>query len=227
MKKIIIVLISIFIFSGCTVFYEINIDENLMVNENISFYEENIIFNENSPIQKSEYSVLLDQIKKKARDNNYEFIDKSSGNNIDLSLKKTIHFKNFKDPILLEGKYKNFKTMCSEKLCSISASVIENEILGDGNILYYNIGISVPYEVVKHNASHYDKKNNAFYWYYSPVDDAKNIEIVFKNGGEKILDQHQVKEKTKLIFWVIISVLFTTTIGAIGYKIYINNKASL
>ncbi len=227
MKKIIIILISIFILSGCTVFYEINIDENLMINEDISFKEDNVIFNQDSPITKADYLSLIKEIEKKAKDNNYEFIDKSIGDNIDLNLSKKIRFQDFKEPLLLEGKYKNIKTTCSENFCSLSASVIENDILGDGNILYYNIRVSVPYEVIKHNASYHDEKDNTYHWYYSPVDEAKNIEIIFKKGGKKVIEQNQTKEKTKLIFWVIISLLLTTTIGAVGYKIYISNKATL
>lgn len=227
MKKIILILMSIFLLSGCTVFYEINIDEGLNITENIFFKEDNVIFDEYSPLTKNEYFSLLEQIKESANDNNYVFTDRSIGNNIDLSLKKRILFKEFKDPILLNGKYKNLKTTCNEKFCSLTASVIKNTILGDGNFLYYNIAISLPFEVIKNNAEYVDEKTNTYHWYYSPVDEQKNIEIVFKNGGENVIELKAKKEKTKLVFWVIISVIVMTGIGTICYKIYRSNKATL
>ena len=108
MKKIILILISVLLFSGCTIYYELNIDEDLMINEDISFSEKNITFDEYSPMQKEEYQQLLEQIKKSSIDNNYELIDSSKGNDIKLNLKKRIAFKDFKDPVLLYGKSVRF-----------------------------------------------------------------------------------------------------------------------
>lgn len=227
MKKIVLILISIFLLSGCTVFYEIKIDEGLTITEDISFKEDNVMFDEYSPLTKREYMSLLEQIKKSANENNYIFTDKSNGSNIDLNLNRKVLFKEFKDPILLKGKYKNLRTTCNEKFCSLSASVVENTILGDGNFLYYNIAISLPFEVIKNNAQYVDENTNTYHWYYSPLDEQKNIEIVFKNGGKNIVESKIAKEKTKLIIWVIISIVITTIIGAIGYKVYTSNKVTL
>lgn len=227
MKKILIILISIFTLSGCTVYYDLNIDENLIITENIKYIEPNLTFSEDSNMQKKDYLELLNNIKESARENNYEFIDKTVGNNVNINLIKKTPFQNLKDPFFLKGKYENFNTTCTEKFCSLTASVIENTIIGDGDILYFNIGISLPYEVIKNNASFYDEKNNVYYWYHSPIDEQKNIEIVFKNGGENIIKANARKTKTNLIIWVIIGLLITTGIGAIGYKIYKSNKASL
>lgn len=226
MKQIILILMSIFLLSGCTIFYEITIDEGLTITENISFKEDNVIFDEYT-LTKEEYNDMLKFIQETADKNNYKFINNSKGNNLDLNLNKRTLFKNFEDPILLRGKYKNLKTTCNEKFCSLTASIIENDVLGDSNIIFHNISISVPFEVIKHNAESHNEKTNTYNWYYSPVDKPNNIEIVFKNGGKNIIKANKTKTKTKLIIYVIIGLVMTSLILVTSYKVYRSNKATL
>lgn len=227
MKKVFIILISLILLSGCTVYYDINIDENLIITENISYIEEDIRFDEETSMTKEEYEGILRNLKISAQEHNYEFIDKTQNNNVDISLVKETPFKNFNDPFFLNGKYEKFNTSCNEKLCSLTASVIENTNIGDGDLIYFNIGISVPYEVLKHNASYYDEQKNVYYWYHSPIDEQKNIELVFKNGGKNIIKSNETKAKTKSIFWVIIGLIISSVIVSFGYKIYKNSKPML
>ncbi len=226
--KLLFIIFSMYMLSGCTVYYNFNIDESLNINEEINFKYDNLNFDqENSTIDKEYYDNLLASVKKDAIDNNYTFIDNSVGNDKNFSLQKTSSFNNFKDPIFLEGKYERFKTFCNNDYCYLTASAINNDIIGEGDIVYLNIGISVPYEVIKNNASSFDEKTNKYYWNYSPISESKNIEIVFKRSGKNIVEDYKAKSETKSIIFVIIGVLFISVVLFIGAKFLKTNKAKL
>lgn len=227
-KKIIILFILTLVLSGCTIYYNINIDESLNINEEIKFKYDNLNFEgENAPINRENFDKLLNNIKKDAYDNKYNFIDESEGSNIKYTLKKSSSFSNFSDPVFLEGKYEKFKTNCNDKFCSISASVVENSTIGEGDLIYLNIGITVPYEVISHNAHDVDEDKNTYYWNYSAIGDQDNIEIVFRKSGKNIVEINQTKNETKKILWVIIGLSIISIIVFIGFKVNKANKVSL
>ncbi len=227
-SKIFIFLLLSLMFSGCTIYYNFNIDEALNINEEIKFKYDNLTFEgDNASITKDNYDKLMSNIKKDAQDNRYMFIDESNGNNIKYTLKKTSSFSNFKDPIFLEGKYEKFKTDCNDKFCSFSASVVENDITGEGDLIYLSIGISVPYEVIKHNATDFDEKNNIYYWNYSSIGEQNNIEIVFRKGGKNIVEINEAKNETKKILWGIIGISVISLAVFVGLKVMRTNKVGL
>jgi hypothetical protein len=169
----------------------------------------------------------MNTLKTNADEYHYQLINKTVDNDINLTLKKTNSFLNFKNPVFLENKYENFKTYCTEKFCSLTASVVENTIIGEGDVIYYNIGISVPYEVIKNNANFFDADKNIYYWYHSPLDEPTNIEFVFKKSGKNVVKNNEIKNKTKSYIWVIIGTIVLIGTGLIAYKVIKNNKPRL
>ena len=225
--KILFIIFSMFLLSGCTIYYDLNIDEDLNINENIHFESKNVLFDENSYFTREDYDSFVDNVKTSANKYGYQFIDKSIDNYVNLTLTKSNSFLEFKDPVFLENKYENFNTYCTDKFCSLTASVVEETIIGEGDVIYYNIGISVPYEVIKNNANHYDADRNIYYWYHSPLDEPTNIEFVFNKSGKNVVKNNEIKSKTKSYIWVIIGTIVLIGAGIITYKVIKNNKPSL
>ncbi len=228
MKKLFVIVFCMFILSGCTVYYDLKIDESLNITENINFRYDNISFEGPSAVMTEEdFNELKSNIKKDAEKYNYQIIDNTVGNNINYTLKKTGSFSNFSTPVFLEGKYESFITKCNESICSLTASSIENEIFGDGEIISYTIGVSVPFEVIKHNASKFDETTNSYYWYHSPMKESRNIEIIFRKNGKNVVEEYETKVKTKSYLWIIIGLSILSILSFVGIKIYRANKYRL
>ena len=225
--KILFIVLSMFLLSGCTVYYDLNIDEDLYLTENIHFESKDVLFDENSSITQEDYETFMNNLKSSANEYKYQLIDNTVNNDIDLTLKKTTPFLDFKDPVFLENKYEKFNTFCTDKYCSLTASVVEETIIGEGDVIYYNIGISVPYKVIKHNANYFDSKRNIYYWYHSPLDEPTNIEFVFNKSGTNVVKNNEIKNKTKNYIWVIIGTIVLVGIGIVTYKVVNNSKPRL
>jgi hypothetical protein len=228
MKKLFIILFCIITLSGCNIYYSFNIDESLNITESINFRYDNMSFEGTSAVMtEDDFINLKNSVKRDAEKYNYKIIDNTVDNNINYTLKRITSFSNFSTPVFLEGKYENFITKCNDSTCSLTASSIENEFYGDGNIVNYSISISLPFEVIRHNALSFDEKSNTYYWFHSPLKESRNIEIIFNKDGDNVVEEYETKVKTKSYLWIIIGVSILSILSFVGIKVYRANKYRL
>ncbi len=231
MQKILFIL-TIVIFSflllGCEATYKIIIDEDLTVTEKINFdYEVSDLeyFGDDYPF--GDYNPIpydVKDIKVQAEKEGYEVMDYSTSEKVDLTFRRKSNLTSFESPVF-SNIYTYFDTECNERVCSIMSIARPDDIEGDGAVLNYKISITVPYNVIKHNADDIDLKNNTYIWYYS-VTGESNIEFIFERQGINVIEANKRKTHIMLIVYIFIGLIVFAFLGYIEYRIIKNNRPS-
>jgi hypothetical protein len=216
---------------GCEVNYDIVIDEELNVSEEISatFYglNSNIEYEEEPMTFGDLYDILKEEYKPLYEENGYRITETKKENSVDILLTRNTKLINFKDPVLLKDLYYLFNTSCSEKFCMINANATNKVEYGDGEPLRYNIKITVPFKVERHNADYVDEYKNTYIWYNSNINEKKDLELVFYRSGTNVIKENEVKNKINTIILIIILAIIIVPIFLLVRKIIRNNKPRL
>lgn len=226
MKKIkfLIILIAIYIFSGCsaqvnlTVTTNKNILEDLKVtvdNEYISGY-----FNDLSEIKKN-YKLLLDEY-----DNKYDFKVKKSGNNIVGKVSKKGKLNVGTTTGLESALFKNISEDNSNYTLVLSDEIVsyltpDLEIDVDENALLNNITINIQFHnvVSNTNSDSYNNATNTYTWIIDKTNLDKNIEFTITNEKRyDIIIAYLLKKYIDFIILGVIAIIITIIILLIAQK---------
>lgn len=227
MKKLrlFIFLLLIILMSGCSVEYDLTLNEDMTVNEKIIAIEKTKRM-EALTKQKGKQAInyLYDMFKRNGEDfnltsredeyNTYATAITSHDDINDYSEK--FYSDVFKEVnITKENNITNFKAIQTELLSSDSNySLLYNDI---------TINITIPFKVVSNNA---DKiRGNTYTWNINKSEDYKTIEFSYKEGNKEDKININVNDETYNIpYGIIISISFIIIIGFIILFVYIKNK---
>lgn len=217
--KLLVVMILIIFVSGCTVNYNIVIDEDLSIKEtaileeSVSYFEENYTYYDSKEIVDSLWNLYIGDYEAA----NYSYTQTSNHTGVNV----TASYQNLED-------YKNRTTIYYQLFQNVDYN-IEGDVVTIKATDYYpyndqdpnrfaidkaTITITVPFEVIETNA---DKKNNNVYiWNVDKYDEEKEIIIQFNKS--KLLSQKENKNIYYfLTFGIIVAII--CTIIFVNYKI--------
>ena len=222
--KIILLVFSLFLFSGCTIDYNIKIKANNKIEENILLNATNTTQLKNSELNKY-YNKIYNYLLK---DYDYKFSLKD--NKVDLKLnKKTNNLNDFitKSNIILiydnyelttnEGKT-TFRNVGLSNFQSLFDYADQNNNPNTELVDKININITFENIVVENNADSYNKKTNTYTWIYTRDTKIKNIKFVF--GEEKFKKQYKINKNITIYGSIIVVILITgiSTVLIISHK---------
>jgi len=227
MKKIkyLFLILVLLLFCGCTVKYDLNIDDDLSVTEKVEAIEKEIDVKANTGMSSDKAVQYLYNIYKRnninlsitsKNDNNnligiasvsYKSIDDYANNftsdifkKVDLNKNGNIYSLNFKQ---------NNK-LSSEK----SISPIYDKVI---------ITINVPYKVIKHNADNVYK--GTYIWELEKNQELRNISISFDTSKKQNTFLFNLRFfKVDINYWVIALSIFILLIIITIIFVYLNNK---
>lgn len=223
--KIFIFLCLILLLSGCSVEYDLTLNDDLTVSEKVVATEKT-----------KRMEALTKQKSKQAVNYLYDMF-KRNGEDITLTSR--------------EDEYNTYATAITshddinDYASKFSSDVFDNiNVTKDGNIITFSaeqkellssdtnysllydditVNITIPFEVTSNNA---DKVNgNTYTWNIKKDSDYKTIEFSYKEGNKKDEVNINVNNETYNIHYgVIIVIGFVIIIGSIVLFVYINNK---
>ena len=169
MKKIIVLLLAIFIITGCKVEYKLTINEDLTLIEeaNLTGTEE-FFDNYYKTTKKNVLKSLLDIYQDILNENNYGYELKEDTIPYILVSKKYTTVKEYTENSLLFNEYFDEVKWTEDgnikKLETIGFNPNEADNPDRFNIKSLKISIKCPFEVKKHNAVDVDKSTNTYYY---------------------------------------------------------------
>lgn len=219
MKKIVLLIISLLLITGCSVKYNLTINEDLTIIENAKMTGTSEFFNNYyKTTKKNVLSYLLDMYKEELDNNGYKYelindkipyVDVTRKyDNMNDYLNNTILFNGIFDKIVYteDGNIKKLET--------IGYNSNEQDNPDRFVISELEIAIKCPYKVVNHNAKSSDKKTNTYYF------------TLDKASDYKILLEYDVSSKfnpnSELIMTIIIGILVLIAIWMVVY--FLNKK---
>lgn len=187
MKRIIILLLMIFLLTGCAVKENIKVNRNLSVEENIEFSESMKFFN--SRFKMLPINIIKDILYSNDRDkilkeNGYDFkIETSSNYPYVTASKKYSNIEDFTNNTIFKSQYfNNVTTSENNNLISINANDFIFHDEQDIDYYYVDnlyISISLPYVVTDNNADRYKASTNTYTWVIDEKTENKEIKITF------------------------------------------------
>ena len=187
MKKLILFLIP-FLITGCTINYELDINDDLSVTENIKVLEDASYFNREASADDT-YKKIVDI---GMNENGYLRYDYIKENNL-YGGKAIRNYKSLEDFV---NEAASYKKLFSGLDLSINENIVTLKSVGEFNVqevsfnseefpdvripedVYFSI--KVPFKVISHNADRVDNNYNIYYWdIRESTTKDKNIEITF------------------------------------------------
>ena len=187
MKKLILFLIP-FLITGCTINYELDINDDLSVTENIKVLEDASYFNREASADDT-YKKIVDI---GMNENGYLRYDYIKENNL-YGGKAIRNYKSLEDFV---NEAESYKKLFSGLDLSINENIVTLKSVGEFNVqevsfnseefpdvripedVYFSI--KVPFKVISHNADRVDNNYNIYYWdIRESTTKDKNIEITF------------------------------------------------
>lgn len=222
MKKILLLILIMFLITGCKVEYNLVINNDLTVSESVKmtgtddFFE---AFYKSSKMNVVE--MLLDEGRRDDLEkNNYkiEIIEKERPYVI--ASKKYPNLNNYASNTLFLEQYFN-ELDVSENNGIVSIKTLDFIPISSDSIERYVIkttmlSITVPYEVIENNAISFDKMTNTYTWYIN--DDVDSFSLLLSYDTNEI---YEVPKNNDLIM-VIVSIIFI--IGLIITTFVLNKK---
>ena len=204
MKKVLILVFFLFLITGCSVQYNLEINEDLSILEEAKLTGTDEFFaNYYKTTRKNVLQSFIDENSDTLKQNNYEYqlIDdkipyvlvKKRYDNIDLYTEKTILFNGYFD----EVKYTKNENIVKIETIGFN----ENNPLDPSRFDVKNLDISIkcPYKVINHNAYDIDKKSNTYYYH---LDDKSNYQIILEFDTNKKFNKYE-----DMIMFIIIGLL--------------------
>lgn len=223
--KVFMFLFLILLLSGCSVEYDLTLNDDLTVNEKVVATEKTKRM-ESYTRQKDKQAInyLFDMYK---RPNEDISITSRENNSDTIAVALTQHdsiedyASKFKSDIFDEVKITKDNDVITFK--AVQSNLLSSD--GTSNLLYddVKINISIPFEVVKNNADSVSK--NTYTWNINKSSEYKTIEFSYKENIKKDKINVSVNNKVYNInYGVVIAVSIVIIIGAIVLFVYIKNK---
>ena len=227
LKKIILILIIIFITTGC-----VSSDYNLTINKDLSINEEVFISatDEYFNLFYMDYKLTI----VKGVYDNKEFMQILPNNNYSYKLieeekrpgvlinKKYNNLNDYtKETIFKNQSFEDIEYVEKDNLITITTKnflpYVEDETNGRYPISDLNINIKVPYIVTSNNADNIDKVTNTYTWYINSETKDKKIEITFDKNKIYVYN-------LSMYIFIIILIILIFIVGIIVFKIVKKNK---
>lgn len=186
-KKILLAIIILFIMSGCSVKYELEITKDLKVNEKISIKENNDTFTRVGTTNKLYISTMAETYRNNDRYKLYEI--KEDYNKEQSGIEATKKNKTLQDYQLNNGVKKTLFGFIVLKEEKNQVTFLATEYRGEqffvesnrGEIEYddVQVDIKLPFEVKEHNSDKYDEEKGIYTWYFDKTSKDKEIKLVF------------------------------------------------
>lgn len=180
--KSIIVLIFIFLVSGCSVEYNLIINEDASINEEVIASENTNRLEANTKLKGEQAFNYLYNIFK--RDNEDIKANYTTKNSITYGTARTIHQD-------IEDFASKFSSDIFEKVevlkneDNITIMIVQKDKIGGDSVVSYiyddiQINLTIPFKVIEHNADSVLK--NTYTWKIKRDEEAKTIKIVYKDN---------------------------------------------
>lgn len=180
--KILMLLIFIFLVSGCSVEYNLNINEDSSINEEVVAYENTNRLESKTRLKGEQACNYLYNMFK--RDNEDISVNYSEKNSVTYGTARTIH----KD---IDDFASKFSSDIFEKVevlrneDEITITTVQKDKLGGDSVTSYiyddiEINITIPFKVTEHNADSVSK--NTYTWKINKDQEEKTIKIVYKDN---------------------------------------------
>lgn len=189
MKKILILLIPFFLTGCASVSYNIDIEKNLNITEEVFISATDEYFNnfyKNYPLTIVKEWYQSDRILNILNENNYEhkIITENVAYPGVLVKRKYNSLTDYSNNTIFKSQsFENIYTIQNENLITIKATdflpYIEDESDSRYAISNLSINIKLPYVVVNHNADKYNKETNTYTWIINEKTKEKEIELTF------------------------------------------------
>ena len=190
LKKIFLVLIGIFLMTGCAdVKYNINISKKMKVEEEVFITGTNTYFANfyrNLPITIVEEYYNNKETMKPLAENGYTFeINKDKGRYPGILANKSFNsLKEYKEnTVFINQVFEDISLIENDKLITLETKnflpYVEDESFGRYPISNLSIDIKLPYVVTENNADSYNPKTNTFTWKIDSNTKDKEIKLTF------------------------------------------------
>lgn len=177
MKKILLILFSVFIITGCTAHYELKINDDLSIEETIIGLESDEFYNNyfNSSKERVVDFVMATQMDY-LKENKYDI--KNITKDLMYGSKVTKKYANLDEfhsnSIAYKQFYKSFNLTDKDGIIEINLSDKMGKNAQDPTRYVIDEGtvnIIVPFKVLEHNADNVDLSNNKYTWYVNSSND--------------------------------------------------------
>lgn len=223
--KMFIVFILIFVLSGCSVEYNLIINEDNTINEKVIAQEKTKRMESLTRLKgKQAVSYLYDMFKKD--DQNIKISSREDEYNTYATA-----ITSYNDIIEYASKFNSDvfdKVKIEKKDGEISFIAVQSNLLG-GNSSYslvyddITINITIPYEVIDNNAD--EIKGNVYIWRIDKSEEYKTIKFSYKEGSKKDKINVKLNDKTYNIgYGIVIVGVIMLIIGLIVLFVYMKNK---
>lgn len=227
MKKISLLLIILFLVTGCSVSSNITISRDLTVKEEVKMTGTPEFFSRYAKsLPLTTINSLLEVRKHILIENNYDYyIDKKGTYPVVVANKEYNNISSFVNNTIFSNQYfENFETTTNNNLVSIKATDFipyDPDYIERYEISNCNINIRLPFVVTKHNADSYDEKTNTYTWKITKKTENKEINLTFDKTKIYIYNLVMYISIVILILIIIILILVTRSIFKKNKK---NNK---
>lgn len=205
MKKIFMLLIFLFILTGCSVKYNLTINEDLTITEEAKLTGTEDFFKDfYKSTKKNVINSQLDSYKSLLDENNYQYEIKDDSIPYVFVQKKYDSFKEYIDTTLLFNEYfdevKYTENGNIKRLETVGFNENNPENPDRFDIKELEISIKCPFKVKEHNAKKVDKKTNTYYY-----DLFKDNKIVLEyNVSKKFNPNEEILYKVLMFVGVIV-----------------------
>lgn len=225
MKKIIL-LMFLFLLSGCTVNYELTVSEDLSVTENFSILNDASYYDMLGDVN-SVYKQVVDLGMKETNYVTYEYVNQNDlyGGKVNYHYNSLIDFKerakSYKklyDDIEVNknGSIITINSIGNLKLAPAISSTNEN--IDQLLIKDFYFSIKLPFKVVSSNADRVDNQNNTYYWDIdNNVTGEKSFQIQFDTSKRFVSFKTIISQIDYTFVFIIVIIL-------IGLLVYSNIK---
>ena len=189
MKKILILLIPFFLTGCASVNYNLEIEKNLEVSEEVFITGTTDYFNnfyKNYPLTIVEEWYQSERILNTLNENNYNhkiITDEVTYPGVLVKKKYNSLTEYSNNTIFKDQTFEKIYSITNDNLITIKAvdflPYLEDETDARYAISNLSINIKVPYVVVNHNADKYNKQTNTYTWAITEKTDEKEIELTF------------------------------------------------
>lgn len=186
-KRILLIISLLFIVSGCSVKYEIEITKDLKVNEKLILTENNKTFIQNGTTNKLYISTMAETYRNNDRYKSYEINEEYNKEQSGIEAAKKN--SSLSDYQLNNGVKKTLFGFIVLKEEKNQVNFLATDYRGerffeeaDAAELKYEdvqVDIKLPFEVQEHNSDKYDEEKGIYTWYFNKNTKDKEIKLVF------------------------------------------------